>query len=72
MSEKLFKALKYKRIQGAGLDVFFNEPYQGNLLTLENILLTPHIGSLANESRIRMEKEALANLIIGLKKSELI
>lgn len=70
--EALFKVLKHKRIQGAGLDAFFNEPYQGNLLTLENILLTPHIGSLANESRIRMEKEALANLITGLKKSKLI
>jgi len=68
----LFEALKTSRIQGAGLDVFENEPYDGKLNTLENILLTPHMGSSAIESRERMEKEALSNLIIGLKATGLI
>jgi D-3-phosphoglycerate dehydrogenase len=70
--DALFEALKDKSIQGAGLDAFEKEPYQGKLATLENILLTPHTGSSAIEARIRMEEETLSNLILGLKATGLI
>ncbi len=64
--EVLYKALKEKRIFGAGLDVFNDEPYSGPLTELDNVILTPHIGSYAKELRIQMEIEAAENLIRGL------
>ena len=63
--DALYYALKNKKILGAGLDVFQNEPYKGNLLDLENVILTPHIGSYAKELRIQMEIETVENLIRG-------
>jgi len=64
--EALYTALKEKKIMGAGLDVFNNEPYSGPLTKLDNAILTPHIGSYAKELRIQMEIEAVENLIRGL------
>ena len=43
------------------------EPYNGKLKTLNNIVLTPHIGSYAMEARAAMEIQAVENLIKGLK-----
>lgn len=57
---------------GAALDVFEQEPYQGSLLQCDNITLTSHIGSLAKESRHRMEIEAADNLLCGLVNMGLI
>ena len=67
--EALYKALKEKKILGAGLDVFNHEPYSGALTELENVMLTPHIGSYAKELRIQMEIEAVENLIRGLNEA---
>ena len=64
--EALFNALKDKKILGAGLDVFNDEPYSGPLKKLNNIILTPHIGSYAKELRIQMEIETVENLLRGL------
>ena len=61
----LLKALKTKNIYGAGLDVFSDEPYAGDLCQLENIVLTPHIGSYAKEIRNQMEIESVENIIRG-------
>ncbi len=55
----LFKLLKYKKILGACMDVFDQEPYYGNFINLNNVILTPHIGSYSKEIRSEMEKEAL-------------
>jgi len=62
----LYEALKNNRLGGAGLDVFSKEPYNGKLIELDNVILTPHIGAYAKEIRIKMEKEAVNNLIRGL------
>ncbi|MFC1623864.1 phosphoglycerate dehydrogenase [Candidatus Omnitrophota bacterium] len=62
----LVEALKDRRISGAAIDVYEKEPYQGPLSHLDNIVLTPHIGSYAKEARMEMEKEAVKNLIRGL------
>ena len=59
-------ALKDGIIAGAGLDVFQEEPYNGPLKNHENIILSPHIGSYAKEIRMKMELEAVNNLIEGL------
>jgi D-3-phosphoglycerate dehydrogenase len=52
----LIQALKDKVIAGAGLDVFENEPIHGDsgLLTLSNVVLTPHTAALTAECVIRM------------------
>jgi len=59
----LYEALKNKHLYGAALDVMEKEPYDGPLKNLDNIVLTPHIGSYAIEARILMEIEAVKNLI---------
>lgn len=52
----------------AALDVFVEEPYKGELTELENILLTPHMGSYAKEAKFTMEVDAVNNLINFLQK----
>ena len=64
----LVEALTAGHIAGAALDVFEQEPYQGPLLNCDNVVMTSHIGSLAKESRQRMELEAAENLLNGLIK----
>ncbi len=61
--DELFRFLTDNKQAFAYVDTFLNEPYSGPLTTLENILLTPHIGSSANETRIEMEKAAAQNVI---------
>lgn len=51
---------------GAYLDCFEKEPYQGPLAQVKNAVLTAHIGSYAREARIRMEVEAVENLLANL------
>lgn len=63
----LYQALKEHRIQGAALDVFAEEPYKGELCSLDNVVLTPHISSSAKEGRAVMELEAVHNLFKGLE-----
>lgn len=61
--DALYKALKTGYLAGAALDVFSEEPYTGKLCGLENIILTPHIATFTEESRLQMEVEATKNLI---------
>lgn len=62
----LYSALKEGKLAGAALDVFEQEPYNGPLKELDNVILTPHIGSYAQEARIKMETQAVKNLIKAL------
>lgn len=64
----LYKALKEGWIKGAGLDVYEREfphpdpgPYPG-LLELPNVVLTPHIGSAARETREAMALRTVENI----------
>jgi D-3-phosphoglycerate dehydrogenase len=58
--------LKNGKVSFACLDVFEDEPYCGPLCSLENVILTPHVGSYAREARILMERTAVENLLNGL------
>jgi lactate dehydrogenase-like 2-hydroxyacid dehydrogenase len=59
----LVAALKQGTIAGAGLDVFEREPtVSPELLTMDNVVLLPHIGSATHESRVAMGLRALDNL----------
>ena len=59
----LYEALLQNEIAGAAIDTFSEEPYSGSLISLDNIILTPHIGSYASESKLEMELEAVRLLI---------
>ena len=65
----LYEALKAGQIAGAGLDVMETEPIPADdpLLTLENVVFTPHIGSATKATRNRMAMLAAENLIAGLQ-----
>jgi glyoxylate reductase len=67
--DALYEALKEKRIFGAGLDVTEPEPLplDSPLLTLDNIVITPHIASASKETRAKMAWMAAQNLIAGVK-----
>jgi len=61
--DALLYALQHKKIAGAALDVFENEPNPNkDFLRLDNVLLTPHIGSATTETRIAMTNLAVDNL----------
>jgi hypothetical protein len=62
----LCASLKEGRLLGAALDVFEKEPYVGPLSELDNVILTSHMGSYAREARIKMEIDAVENLLKGL------
>ena len=60
----LARALKEGWIEGAGLDVFEEEPkIHPELVNLENIVLTPHIASATREARIQMARMAAENVV---------
>ena len=62
-TEALIAALSTKQIAGAGLDVFEGEPALPEaLLTLDNAVLLPHLGSATTETRIAMGMRVLDNL----------
>ena len=57
-------ALKNKQIAAAGLDVFEGEPaVHPDLLTLPNVVLTPHIASSTVKTRLAMAQLAADNLV---------
>lgn len=61
----LYDALKKGKIAGAGLDVFEEEPTSTNnpLLTLDNVVVAPHISSASVETRSKMAEMVAENLV---------
>lgn len=64
----LYEALKSNRITCAALDVTEPEPIEPNdpLLTLDNVIIAPHIASASHATRNTMATMAAENLIAGL------
>jgi lactate dehydrogenase-like 2-hydroxyacid dehydrogenase len=59
----LVQALSDGTIAGAGMDVFEREPQvSAPLLSMENVVLLPHLGSATTETRVAMGMRALENL----------
>ena len=64
----LLEALRERKIAGAGLDVYWNEPPVSEpapspeLFDFDNVILTPHIGSATVEARTKMALAVVENL----------
>ncbi|TRO54173.1 D-glycerate dehydrogenase [Candidatus Bathyarchaeota archaeon] len=65
----LYNALKNRTIAGAALDVHEKEPVDLDdpLLTLDNVIMTPHIASATVETRVAMATRAANNLAAALR-----
>jgi D-3-phosphoglycerate dehydrogenase len=60
--DALYQALTTKKISMAALDVFDVEPYNGKLIELDNVILTPHLGSNTAEAQARIGDELIERL----------
>lgn len=70
--EALIKSLKAKDIYAAGLDVYENEPQLNKgFLELDNVTLSPHIGSASEPTRRAMAMAAAKNLVAVLSEDKL-
>jgi glyoxylate reductase len=66
--EALARALEARRIAGAGLDVFEHEPRpHPTLLDMENVVMTPHVGSAVTELRAAMANVVVDNIVAVLQ-----
>lgn len=63
---QIINAIQNETLSFAWIDVFNSEPYRGKMTKFKNIILTPHISSYTVETRIKMENDAVANLINNL------
>lgn len=63
--QDLIFALKSGRISGAGLDVFENEPpaVDSELLTMKNVILTPHAAWYTEESVVNLHHEVIDDVV---------
>ena len=69
----LAQALRAGTIAAAGLDVFENEPaLNPELLSVPNIVLTPHIASASRKTRAAMADLAADNLIAFFTKGQVL
>tara|TARA_B100001057_G_scaffold254869_1_gene255091 strand:+ start:701 stop:1669 length:969 start_codon:yes stop_codon:yes gene_type:complete len=71
--DALINALENKKIYGAGLDVFNDEPnLDKRYLKLDNCFILPHIGSATHETRLAMSMMAVDNIYSYFNKKPLI
>jgi D-3-phosphoglycerate dehydrogenase len=68
----LAQALRDGRLAGAGLDVFEEEPYRGELSRLDTCVVTSHMGSMSDDCRAAMEVEATREAVRYLTGEPLI
>lgn len=64
----LVEALRERKIAGAGLDVYENEPTPAPGLTeLDNVVCIPHLGSATERTRANMSRMAAENLLAAVR-----
>lgn len=67
----LYNTMKSGHLSAAAIDVFYDEPYKGNLIEIDRCLLTAHMGSMSFDCRERMELEATEEAIRFLQNKPL-
>jgi len=67
----LLDALRSGTIAGAAIDVFAREGQPTPLSSLENVLLTPHIGAMTVDSQARVGARLVAAIVLGLAGKEI-
>ena len=71
--QALVQALDNKQIAGAALDVFEHEPKVSQaLMENESVVLTPHIGSATQETRMDMDELLLDNVAAFVQEGRLL
>jgi D-3-phosphoglycerate dehydrogenase len=65
--QDLATALRTGAIAGAAIDVFQDEPYSGELTSLDGAVLTCHMGSMSRDCRAQMEDEAVEEVVRFLR-----
>ncbi|EDY34546.1 D-isomer specific 2-hydroxyacid dehydrogenase, catalytic domain, putative [Aciduliprofundum boonei T469] len=69
--EAMLKALKSGKLFAAGLDVFYNEPkVNPELFKMDNVVLTPHIGSATERTRRKMAEIVCSDVVRVLRGEE--
>jgi len=68
--EALYQALVSGKVKGAAVDVFEEEPPKNSkLLTLSNVIATPHIGAQTNEAQLKASVQIAKAVIEALEKT---
>ncbi|MDA9189578.1 hydroxyacid dehydrogenase [bacterium] len=72
--DDLYETLKNKNIKAAAFDVFATEPLEAEskLRTLDNLILTPHVGASTEEAQIRVGQMVLNQLSEFFEKNNLL
>jgi len=61
--QDLYEIMQTGHLSGASIDVFEQEPYNGQLKEIERCLLTAHMGTMSVDCRTSMEVEATEEVI---------
>jgi D-3-phosphoglycerate dehydrogenase len=68
--EALYQALVSGKVKGAALDVFEDEPPENSkLLTLNNVIATPHVGAQTYEAQLKASVQIAKRVIEALEKT---
>jgi D-3-phosphoglycerate dehydrogenase len=69
--QDLINNLKSKKISAAGLDVLVDESnHDSELISMDNVIVTPHVGFLSKQSLMDSRKIALEQIVTRLSKDE--
>lgn len=67
----LYRVMSEGHLSAAGIDVFEDEPYKGELINIERCMLTSHMGSMSIDCRAKMEIEATEEVVRFVNKEAL-
>jgi D-3-phosphoglycerate dehydrogenase len=71
VEEALIESLQSKKILGAGLDVLRDEAsHDSDLIKMENVIVTPHIGFLSEESLMESRRISLEQVVMRLSRKQ--